>query len=145
RSGEIYEGLNHSPRALPGVRAVVAAIEARGIRWSIATSSRKDQVATSVEALGLDTEPSIVDASHVEHAKPEPDLLFLAAEQLGVEPARCWYVGDSTWDMVAAVAAGMIPIGVTAGAAVDEAALRGAGAAAVVDTLDDIATAIAEG
>jgi HAD superfamily hydrolase (TIGR01509 family) len=145
RSGEIYERLNHSPRALPGVRAVVAAIEARGIRWSIATSSRKDQVATSVEALGLDTEPSIVDASHVEHAKPEPDLLLLAAEQLGVEPARCWYVGDSTWDMVAAVAAGMIPIGVTVGAAVDEAALRGAGAAAVVDTLDDIATAIAEG
>ena len=142
RSGEIYEHLNSDPKPLPGVRALIDAIEARGLRWSIATSSRKDQVQTSVKALGLDAEPSIVDASHVEHAKPEPDLLLRAAEELEVEPGRCWYVGDSTWDMVAAVAAGMLPIGVTAGAAVDEQALRGAGAAAVVRTLDEIADAL---
>lgn len=143
RSGERYERLNRSPRPLPGVRDVVAAIEARHLRWAIATSSRKAQVAASVAALRLDAEPTIVDASHVEHAKPEPDLLLLAAEQLGVDPGRCWYVGDSTWDMVAAVAAGMIPIGVTAGAAVDEAALAGAGAAAVVDDLLDVAEGLA--
>ena len=145
RSGEIYERLNHDPRALPGVREAVDAIEGRGIAWSIATSSRKDQVTASVAALGLDTDPTIVDASHVEHAKPEPDLLLLAAEQLGIEPGRCWYVGDSTWDMAAAVAAGMIPIGVTAGAAVDGAALRGAGAAVVIETLTEIADALRPG
>lgn len=142
RSGEIYERLNHSPRPLPGVRELVDAIEARTIAWSIATSSRKDQVTSSVRALGLDREPTIVDASHVEHAKPEPDLLLRAAEELGVEPARAWYVGDSTWDMVAAVAAGMIPIGVTAGAAVSREALEGAGAMVVVDTLTEIAEAL---
>jgi HAD superfamily hydrolase (TIGR01509 family) len=138
-SGEIYERLNQSPAPLPGVRELVAAIDTRGLAWAIATSSRKDQVRTSVAALGLETEPKIVDASHVEHAKPEPDLLLLAAREVEVEPARCWYIGDSTWDMVAAVAAGMIPIGVTAGAAVDEAGLRGAGAAAVVESLLDLA------
>ena len=129
-SGERYEGLNRSPWALPGVRELIETLDARGIDWAIATSSRKEQVATSVAALGLLREPRIVDASHVEHAKPEPDLLLEAAEQLEVEPAHCWYVGDATWDMVAAVAAGMIPIAVTAGSAVEEAALRGAGAAA---------------
>jgi HAD superfamily hydrolase (TIGR01509 family) len=142
RSGEIYERLNHSPRPLPGVVALVDTLDRKQIPWSIATSSRKDQVATSVRALGLPREPSIVDASHVEHAKPEPDLLLRAAEELGIEPATAWYVGDSTWDMVAAVAAGMIPIGVTAGAAVDSTALTGAGAAVVVDTLDEIAAAL---
>ncbi|MGZ9277170.1 MAG: HAD family hydrolase [Candidatus Limnocylindrales bacterium] len=142
RSGEIYEQLNREPRPLPGVQEVVAALEARGIAWSIATSSRKDQVATSVESLGLADEPTIVDASHVTHAKPEPDLLLLAAEQLGIEPAHCWYVGDSTWDMAAAVAAGMVPIGVTAGSAVDAAGLRATGAAVVVKTLREIAAAI---
>ena len=81
-----------------------------------------------MEALGLSREPSIVDGSHVEHAKPEPDLLLLAAQRLEVDPGRCWYVGDSTWDMVAAVAAGMIAIGVTAGSAVDAQVLKGAGA-----------------
>jgi HAD superfamily hydrolase (TIGR01509 family) len=142
RSGEIYEGLNHSPRPLPGVRELVAAIEARGLRWAIATSSRKAQVETSVNALGLDAEPKVVDASHVEHAKPEPDLLLRAAEELDVDPTRCWYVGDSTWDMVASVAAAMIPIGVMAGAAVPEAALRGAGAGVVVGSLNDLAESL---
>jgi HAD superfamily hydrolase (TIGR01509 family) len=142
RSGEIYESLNHSPRPLPGVRDLVGALDRRAIAWSIATSSRTDQVATSVRALGLDQEPRIVDASHVEHAKPEPDLLLRAADELAVEPARAWYVGDSTWDMVAAVAAGMIPIGVTAGAAMTAEALEGAGAAVVVDRLDEIAQAL---
>ncbi len=145
RSGEIYERLNVSPRPLPGVREAIAAIEGAGVAWAIATSSRKAQVATSVDALGLEREPTIVDASHVEHAKPEPDLLLLAAKQLGVEPARCWYVGDATWDMVAAVAAGMIPIGVTAGAGVDAVALRGAGAAAVIGTLLELAESLAKG
>ena len=142
-SGEVYERLNHSPRPLPGVRELVAAIEARGLLWAIATSSRKAQVKSSVASLGLAAEPTIVDASHVEHAKPEPDLLLRAAQELDVEPAHCWYIGDSTWDMAAAVAAAMIPIGVTAGAAVDATALRGAGAAAVAESLLQLAETLA--
>ena len=141
-SAERYERLNLSPHALPGVSELVDALDELGIDWAIATSSRKEQVATSVGALGLVHEPRIVDASHVEHAKPEPDLLLAAADQLQVEPARCWYVGDATWDMVAAVAAGMIPIAVTAGSAVDEAALRGAGAAAIVGELQELIPAL---
>jgi HAD superfamily hydrolase (TIGR01509 family) len=141
-SGESYERLNTAPRPLPGIGPLIAELERRGITWAIATSSRKEQVGTSVDALGLAREPTIVDASHVKHAKPEPDLLLLAAAQLGVDPAACWYVGDSTWDMVSAVAAGMLAIGVTAGSAVDTATLAGAGAAAVVETLDDLAEAL---
>ena len=143
RCGEIYEELNSDPRALPGVRRLIDTIDSRGLKSAIATSSRKEQVKTSVDALGLTKEPTIVDASHVEHAKPEPDLLLRAAEELGVDPSRAWYVGDSTWDMGASVAAAMIPIGVTAGAAVSRQALEGAGAAVVVETLDEITDALA--
>ena len=96
----------------------------------------------SVGVLDLPREPRITDASHVEHAKPAPDLMLVAAGELGVEPAHCWYVGDSTWDMVAAVAAGMVAIAVLAGSAVDAAALRGAGAATVVTDLDELAAAV---
>ena len=142
RCGEIYERMNTAPRPLPGVAELIAAIEGRGIPWAIATSSRKAQVTTSVAALGLRSDPTIIDASHVKHAKPEPDLLLLAAKQVRVEPARCWYVGDATWDMAAAVAAAMIPIGVTAGSGVDAGALRGAGAAAVVESLLELAEAL---
>jgi HAD superfamily hydrolase (TIGR01509 family) len=142
RCGVIYETLNRHPRALPGVRELIEVLERRDVPWAIATSSRKEQVGSSVDALGLEGEPTIVDGSHVEHAKPEPDLLLLGAKRLGVDPTRCWYVGDAIWDVVAAVAAGMIPIGVTAGSAVTAAVLEGAGAALVVGTLEALVDAV---
>jgi beta-phosphoglucomutase-like phosphatase (HAD superfamily) len=88
-----------------------------------------------VRALGLAAEPTVVDGSNVEHAKPEPDLLLLAARELGTQPAACWYVGDSTWDMEAAGNAGMVAVAVTAGAAVPADVLRRAGARLVVPDL----------
>ena len=136
--GEIFEAHNQRPAPLPGVLAIVEAIEQAGVNWAIATSSRREQVGTSISALRLPSEPKIIDGSHVEHAKPEPDLLLLAARELETDPGECWYVGDSTWDMVSAVAAGMIAVGVTAGSAVDAAALWSSGAQLVVGRLDEL-------
>ncbi len=138
--GEIYGQLNTSPRPLPGVRELVSALEAAGVPWAIATSSGDaGQVRASVAALELAAEPTVIDGSHVENAKPEPDIFLLSAERLGVEDtSRCWCVGDATWDMTAAVAAGMVPVGVTAGSAVDPRQLRVAGAVTVVATLAEL-------
>jgi HAD superfamily hydrolase (TIGR01509 family) len=138
RSGEIFTALNRDPRPLPGARELLARLDAAEIGWAIATSSRREQVAASVAALELTGAPLIVDGTHVANAKPAPDLLLLAAARLGADPSRCWYIGDATPDMLAAVAAGMVPIGVTSGA-VDEAALRSAGAERVVASLSDLA------
>lgn len=140
RHGEIYQVLNTDPTPLPGVAELVFALEEMGVPWAIATSSgNAGQVTASVAALRLAEEPTIVDGSHVEHAKPEPDLFLEAAKRLRVEePSRCWCVGDATWDMAAAVAAGMVPVGITAGSAVDARALRMAGAVVVVPTLADL-------
>ena len=138
RAGVLFDERNREPQLLEGARAGLAMLDRAGVTWAIATSSRAEQVAASIAALELERGPHIVDGSAVEHAKPAPDLLLLAARQLGVEPGACWYVGDSIWDMRAAVAAGMLPIAVLAGAAVDGAALREAGAAVVWRTLDDL-------
>ncbi len=135
-AGARFDVHNRQPRPLPGVATAIERLERAGVIWAIATSSRAEQVTASLAALDLDHRPRIVDGSRVEHAKPAPDLLLLAARELGVAPERAWYVGDSTWDMRAAVAAGMLPIGVLAGAAVRAADLREAGAAVVLDTLD---------
>ena len=138
-AGEAFDARNGRPRPIPGLADLLSVIDDLGRRWLIATSSRKEQVTASVEALGLAEEPEIVDGSHVEHAKPAPDLLLLAAERAGLPPARCWYVGDSTWDVRAAVAAGMGAIAVTAGSAVAAEDLRDAGATRVVATLGELA------
>ena len=45
------------------------------------------------------------------YAKPHPYTLILAADEMGVNPLRCAYVGDSVEaDVAAAQRAGMIPI-----------------------------------
>lgn len=137
-AGAAFDRRNTHPRPLPGVAAALAAIESAGIPWVIATSSRSEQVSVSVAALGLARQPVIVDGSHVQHAKPAPDLLLLAGRRLDVEPGRCWAVGDSTWDMRATVAAGMTAIGVTAGSAVSAEALIEAGASIVIATLAEL-------
>ena len=137
RSGEIYETLNTDPRPLPGAVRLLGELDERGLSWAIATSSRRQQVGASVDSLKLSHQPTIVDGSHVEHAKPAPDLLLEAAATLSLPAAACWYVGDATWDMRAAVAAGMPAVGVTSGA-VDADALIDAGADRVVGSLDEV-------
>lgn len=137
-AGERFDEHNRRPRALPGAREALGRLEEAGVTWAIGTSSRAEQVATSVAALELEHRPRIVDGSRVANAKPAPDLLLLAASELGAAPDRTWYVGDATWDVRAAVAAGMRPIAVLAGSAVDADALREAGAAEVLVTLAEL-------
>ena len=142
RSGEIYSTLNTNPQPLPGVARFLDAVEAHGLPWAIATSSRREQVGTSVAALNRAGQPRIVDGTSVKRAKPEPDLLLAAARELQLQPSECWCIGDSTWDMRAAVAAGMTPIAVLAGSAVTPDELRAAGAAASVRTIDELVAAL---
>src|SRR5438128_3583532 len=135
RQGEVFETLNVDPKPLPASRELLMRLEARSFPWAIATSSRHEQVGASVQALRLPRPPTIIDGRDVAHAKPAPDLLLKACRVLGVEPKRCWYVGDSSWDMIAARAAGMVAMGVTAGSAVRAGDLTSAGAVKVCKTL----------
>ncbi len=127
RAGEAFDQLNARPRPVRGARRLLLALEQGELPWAIATSSRAAQVDASLAALRLRGRPLIVDGSHVEHAKPAPDLLLLAAHHLLRPPDGCWYAGDSTWDMLAASAAGMVGIGLAYGAA-SAIDLRAAGA-----------------
>ena len=53
----------------------------------------------------------MVVAADVGYFKPEPELLWAAAERLGVAPERCVYIGDSVaFDVAAARAAGMAAV-----------------------------------
>ena len=137
RAGEVYAELNANPQPLAGARQLLRALERSRLAWSIATSSRAEQVAASVAALGLERPPTIVDGSHVEHAKPAPDLLLRAAERLLVPAHTCWCVGDSTWDMAAAKAANMTAVGVPSGAVTgDDLAEAGAETVATLPAIE---------
>jgi HAD superfamily hydrolase (TIGR01509 family) len=137
RAGELFGERNVAPRPLPFAQELLEAVTRAHLPWAIATSSLPAQTKASVAALGLDVPPRVVDASHVTHAKPAPDLLLAGAEQLGVPARDCWYLGDATWDMIAARSAMMTGIGVTTGAT-DARGLHAAGAIHVVDHLAEV-------
>lgn len=138
RSGAIYSELNLAPVVLPGVVKFLDAIDAAKIPWAIGTSSRREQVGLSVAALGRTGSLLIVDGTAVQLAKPHPALLLAAAGAMQTDSSLCWCVGDSKWDMQAAVAAGMTPVAVTAGSAVSSDELRAAGARVVVATMAEL-------
>src|SRR5258707_4546752 len=70
-------------RALPGSRDLLAALTAARIPWAIATSSRMETARPTLELLGVspDKHP-VVTRDEVEHAKPDPDLFFAAADRV---------------------------------------------------------------
>jgi HAD superfamily hydrolase (TIGR01509 family) len=137
RAGQLFEERNSDPRPLPYARDILLAASSARIPWAIATSSQPAQTRASVASLDLPVAPRIVDASHVTHAKPAPDLLLAGAIQLGISARDCWYVGDATWDMIAARSAMMTGIGVPSGAT-DAVTLQSSGAVLVVAHLGDV-------
>jgi beta-phosphoglucomutase-like phosphatase (HAD superfamily) len=143
--------------AFPDGLRLVLALAARGLRLAAASSSRNadrfmdgirlddfagdDGIGVPSRAPGgetlRDAFAANVCGAPVPRGKPHPDLFLLAAEELGVPPARCIVVEDAPAGVQAARAAGMAAIGIARLG--DEALLAAAGADAVVGCFDEIA------
>lgn len=90
------------------VDALLDAIEARSLKWGIVTNKATRYTAPLLDLLGLGGRPgTVVCGDTTPYAKPHPAPLLAAAEQLGVAPERCVYVGDAERDVAAGIAAGM--------------------------------------
>ena len=126
-----------SVRPLPGAHALLSHLSARAVPWAIATSGRRATAEVAVELLGLDRPPVLVTRDEVPHAKPDPDLFIAAAGHLGVDVADAIIVGDSVWDMLAAVRARSLGVGLLSGGAGEDELLR-AGAMRVYDDPADL-------
>jgi HAD superfamily hydrolase (TIGR01509 family) len=84
-----------------------------GVPVAVASSSSHEHV-DRVLARGDLTElvPVVVGADDVPLHKPDPTPYVVAAQQLGVEPARCTAVEDTPVGVAAAVGAGMFTVAV---------------------------------
>lgn len=81
-------------------------------RLAIATNSSRQTLLASTSYRLFKNFDATVSYSDVLRAKPDPEMLFLAAKKLNVKPRHCAVVGDSIMDVLAAKRAGMIPIAV---------------------------------
>ena len=102
---------------MPGLWEVLAAVEARGRRWGVATSTPRDVAEIILGALGLTGRYSaLACGDEAPQGKPAPDIYLLAAARLGAPPAACLALEDSANGCAAAAAAGMRVVAVGAAA-----------------------------
>jgi HAD superfamily hydrolase (TIGR01509 family) len=95
---------------LEPVHEVVEHIEAAHghVPFAIVSGSTRDSVVKSLEQLGLlDRFDVLVCAGDYIKAKPDPEPFLLAAEKLGIPPAKCLVFEDTEMGVNAAKAAGM--------------------------------------
>ncbi|VXB20854.1 Hydrolase [Luteimonas sp. 9C] len=92
----------------PGVVALLELLVAHDMPRAVATSTRSPLAQRKLAAAGLLTYfDEVCTSSDVAQPKPAPDVYLLAAERLGVPPARCLVLEDSPTGVRAALAAGM--------------------------------------
>ena len=139
RYGELIDEI----RPFPGAAEVLGACRGAGLGVVLASSAKAEELDRYLDLLDARRHADDwTSAPDVDRTKPHPDLIEVALEKAGTRAAVM--VGDSVWDVVSAARAGIPTVGLlTGGFAGCE--LEDAGAVAVVESLDDLRSGLAEG
>ena len=132
--GEYYARLQERGHPLPGAKELVASLDERGYGVWLATSAEPEELEHHLGELGAEGNiAGVVSSDEAEEAKPAPDIFGLALERAGSSPEDAVVVGDSIWDIEAAMEAGVRVVAVLTGGAFSRAELEEAGAYAVYE------------
>ena len=100
----------------PGVAAMLAALEARpGLRLGIATGKSRRGADYIIERHGWEGLFATIQTADDAPSKPDPGMILRAMAETGAAPERTAMVGDSSFDIEMAVAAGVVPVAVSWG------------------------------
>jgi beta-phosphoglucomutase len=120
-----------------GARQMLTALKQAGLTMAVATSGPRENVELVLRETHLGPFfAAVVTGFDVKNGKPAPDCFLLAAERAGLNPASCVVVEDAPVGILAALAAGMRPIGLTGTHPAEK--LAQSGAEVVVEHLVDI-------
>lgn len=117
--------------ALDAAGDLLRALAGRG--WTIVLATSASGAELTALRRAIDADDVILGAASaddVADGKPAPDPVRQARELAGVPSERAVFVGDSVWDMKAAVRDGVLPVAVLSGG-IPRADLEAAGAHAV--------------
>ncbi len=133
--GKAYGELIGEVQPMQGSIALLRELREDGATVILASSAKEEEVDHYLDLLeARELVEGWTTAADVERTKPHPDLILAALEKVGNDgPALM--VGDSTWDVKAAKAAGVPTLAVLTGG-FSEAELREAGASEVVRSVD---------
>ena len=122
-----------STRPFPGVAELLAELRRRGRKTAV-LSNKPDFATREIVRLLFGGFPfqTVRGATPDHPLKPDPTAALAICSDLGVDPSRALYVGDTDVDMETGRRAGMLTVGVTWGfRGVEE--LRNAGADRIID------------
>ncbi len=123
---------------LPGARELLRRVAELGLQVVLASSAPDDELDMLREVLGCDDVIAATTSSRdVDTAKPEPGIVQVAMDRVGVSPDQAVFVGDAVWDAHAAKAAGVSCIGVRSGGTADTE-LQAAGASPIFADPQDL-------
>jgi phosphoglycolate phosphatase len=118
----------------PGAAEVLERLAAReDVRLGICTGKSRRGVAHLIDTHGWERFFTVIKTADDAPSKPDPGMILQAMEETGASPSETCMIGDTTFDMQMARAAGATPIGVSWGYH-PVAAVREAGAALIVDS-----------
>ncbi len=128
----------------PGVNDLLLALAPRGdVRLGIATGKSRRGVERLLEAQDWRPLFATVQTADDHPSKPDPSMLLAALAETGIAAERATMVGDTSYDMAMALAAGVRPIGVDWGYH-EPAALLTSGAAAVAGDMEALRVLLEE-
>jgi phosphoglycolate phosphatase len=122
----------------PGVQKTLASLAGRDeFILGIATGKSRRGVAHLLDRYGWQGWFATTQTADDHPSKPAPDMILAAMAETAANPATTYMIGDTSFDMEMAVAAGAHPIGVSWGyhAARD---LKAAGAERIVADFEDL-------
>ena len=133
----VVEEVQRELPLLPGAVRAVNAL-AGAFTLGLASSANREVIDAVLDGAGITERfAATVSSEEVERGKPAPDVYLEAARRIGVDPAACAAVEDSSNGLRAAHAAGMVVIA-TPNHAFPPAADALALAAVVVDGIKDV-------
>ncbi|MEM9385284.1 MAG: phosphoglycolate phosphatase [Pseudomonadota bacterium] len=117
-----YEAANGSTtEALPGAHGLLAELDARGTPMGLVTNKARRFTLQLLDALDwMQHFGAIVCGDDTARKKPAPDPVLEALTTLEVDPSHAVMIGDSTYDVRAAQAAGVVAIRLSDGYGPDD-------------------------
>ena len=133
RKKAIFGGLLPSLRQTHGARPLLEYLREQQVELVIATSADDRELRALLERAGVDDLfPERASKDDAEESKPDPDIVHAALAKSGARPEQTALVGDTPYDIEAAIAAGIKAIALRCGGYWPDRSLRRA-----VDIFDD--------
>jgi HAD superfamily hydrolase (TIGR01549 family) len=116
RKGELFKTFLPLLEPAPGARDLLSRLRDDGIKLVIATSASQDDVQPLLERAGVsDLIDATTSSDDAESSKPEPDIVKAAVERAGERPEFAIMLGDTPYDIEAALRSGVAILAVRCG------------------------------